>query len=148
MCLQCGRPGFYPRVRKIPWGREWQPTPVFLPGEFHGQKLQSMGLQKVRHNWATNMHILWSPRAVSRFLGSHWGRLRQPSRFTQRAPPLSFIRFPHRTFFFKKVRGSNILKGDIGTSLVVQWLRIHLPMQGTQVRSLVGEVKSHTPWVN
>ena len=26
---------------------------------------------------------------------------------------------------------------DIGTSLVVQWLRIHLPMQGTRVRSLV-----------
>ena len=25
-------------VRKIPWRREWQPTPVFLPGEFHGQK--------------------------------------------------------------------------------------------------------------
>ena len=23
-------------VRKIPWRREWQPTPVFLPGEFHG----------------------------------------------------------------------------------------------------------------
>ena len=21
-----------------PWGTEWQPTPVFLPGEFHGQK--------------------------------------------------------------------------------------------------------------
>ena len=21
-----------------PWGREWQPTPVFLPGEFHGQR--------------------------------------------------------------------------------------------------------------
>ena len=21
-----------------PWRREWQPTPVFLPGEFHGQK--------------------------------------------------------------------------------------------------------------
>ena len=27
-----------PLVRKIPWRREWQPTPVFLPGEFHGQK--------------------------------------------------------------------------------------------------------------
>ena len=25
-------------VRKIPWRREWQPTPVFLPGEFQGQK--------------------------------------------------------------------------------------------------------------
>ena len=25
-------------VRKIPWRREGQPTPVFLPGEFHGQR--------------------------------------------------------------------------------------------------------------
>ena len=25
-------------VRKIPWRREWQPTPVFLPEEFHGQR--------------------------------------------------------------------------------------------------------------
>ena len=24
--------------RKIPWRRKWQPTPVFLPGEFHGQR--------------------------------------------------------------------------------------------------------------
>ena len=33
-----GKPGFNPWVRKIPWRREWQPTPIFLPGEFHGQK--------------------------------------------------------------------------------------------------------------
>ena len=26
------------RVGKIPWRREWQPTPVFLPEEFHGQR--------------------------------------------------------------------------------------------------------------
>ena len=25
-------------VRKIPWRRAWQPTPVFSPGEFHGQR--------------------------------------------------------------------------------------------------------------
>jgi len=25
-------------LRKIPWRREWQPTPVFLPGESHGQR--------------------------------------------------------------------------------------------------------------
>ena len=25
-------------VRKIPWRRAWQPTPVFLPGESHGQR--------------------------------------------------------------------------------------------------------------
>ena len=27
-----------PRIRKIPWRREWPPTPVFLPREFHGQR--------------------------------------------------------------------------------------------------------------
>jgi len=36
--LQCRRPGFYPWVGKIPWRRTWQPTLVFLPGEFHGLK--------------------------------------------------------------------------------------------------------------
>ena len=30
--------GFDPWVRKIPWSRKWQPTPVFLLGEFHGQR--------------------------------------------------------------------------------------------------------------
>ena len=25
-------------IRKIPWSRKWQPTPVFLPGKFHGQR--------------------------------------------------------------------------------------------------------------
>ena len=32
------RCGFDPWVGKIPWRREWQPTPVFLPGELHGQR--------------------------------------------------------------------------------------------------------------
>ena len=32
------RLGFDPWVGKIPWKRAWQPTPVFLPGESHGQK--------------------------------------------------------------------------------------------------------------
>ena len=36
ICLQCGRPGFHPWVRRIPWRRKWHPTPVLLPGEFHG----------------------------------------------------------------------------------------------------------------
>ena len=31
-------PGFDPWVGKRVWTREWQPTPVFLPGEFHGQR--------------------------------------------------------------------------------------------------------------
>ena len=32
------RRGFDPKVRKIPWRRARQPTPVFLPGESHGQR--------------------------------------------------------------------------------------------------------------
>ena len=35
---QCRRPGFDPWVGTIPWRGEWQPTPVFLPGESHGWK--------------------------------------------------------------------------------------------------------------
>ena len=35
---QCRRLGFNSWVRKIPWRRIWQPTPVFLPGESHGQR--------------------------------------------------------------------------------------------------------------
>ena len=27
-----------PRVEEIPWRRAWQPTPMFLPGESHGQR--------------------------------------------------------------------------------------------------------------
>ena len=33
-----GDAGLNPRVGKIPWRREWQYTPVFLPGESHGQR--------------------------------------------------------------------------------------------------------------
>ena len=32
------RQGFDPWVRKIPWSRKWQSTPVFLSGESHGQR--------------------------------------------------------------------------------------------------------------
>ena len=42
------RLGFDPWVGKIPWRRKRKPTPVFLTGEFHGQRslagLQFMGL--------------------------------------------------------------------------------------------------------
>ena len=32
------RPRFNPWVGKIPWRRKWLATPVFFPGEFHGQR--------------------------------------------------------------------------------------------------------------
>ena len=33
-----GEPGSIPGSGRIPWRRKWQPTPVFLPGESHGQR--------------------------------------------------------------------------------------------------------------
>ena len=38
ICLQWRRPGFHSWVGKTAWRREWLPLPVFLPGEFHGQR--------------------------------------------------------------------------------------------------------------
>ena len=35
---QCRRFRFDPWVRKIPWRKEWPPTPGFLPGKSHGQR--------------------------------------------------------------------------------------------------------------
>ena len=35
---QCRRHKFDPRVREILWSRKWQPTVVFLPGKFQGQR--------------------------------------------------------------------------------------------------------------
>ena len=47
-----------PWVGKIPWRKAWWPTPVFLPRESDGQKVwratQCGGLQRVRHDWASN----------------------------------------------------------------------------------------------
>ena len=55
---QCRRRGVEPWVRKIfPWGRKWQPTPVFLPGESHRQRslvgYNAWSFQTVRHDWVT-----------------------------------------------------------------------------------------------
>ena len=65
VCLECRRSGFNPWVRKIPGRRKWQPTPVLLPGKSHGGRipwrekpgrLQSMGSQRVGHDWASSLH--------------------------------------------------------------------------------------------
>ena len=38
ICLWSRRLGFDPRARKIHWRKEWQLSPVFLPGELHGPR--------------------------------------------------------------------------------------------------------------
>ena len=46
---------------KIPWRRAWQPPPIFLPGESQwteeAGRLESIGLQRVRHDWSNLVHM-------------------------------------------------------------------------------------------
>ena len=58
ICLKCRRSRFGLWVEKIPWKREWLPSPIFFPAEFHGQRslVGFMGSQRVRHDWVTNTH--------------------------------------------------------------------------------------------
>ena len=70
ICLQCRRPEFDPQVRKIPWRREQQPTPVFLPGEpspvfLPGESHMDTGVwQAIVHGVAksqTGLFLRWDP---------------------------------------------------------------------------------------
>ena len=46
------------------WRRKWHPTPALLPGKSHGTEepggLQSMGLLRVGHGWATSLSLILS----------------------------------------------------------------------------------------
>ena len=81
-----GDPGLIPRVRKMPWRKEWQSTPAFLPEESHGQRsLVGYNPQgcKMRDDWATgSFHLcIASPLFpcsgpnIHAALPLHWGRL-------------------------------------------------------------------------
>ena len=75
ICLPCRRPGFNPWVGNILWRREWQPTAVLLPGEFHGQRnlvgYSTWGHRRVRHDWATFTFLRGKSRLFSRW---RWDR--------------------------------------------------------------------------
>ena len=51
-CRRHKRRGFNPWVRKIPWRRKWQPSPVFLLGESLGQRsLVGCVVHRVTKSW-------------------------------------------------------------------------------------------------
>ena len=60
---QCRRCGLNPWVRKMPWRRKWQPTPVFLPGIFHSQRSLAGYSPWGRRELDTTEHIsvTWKP---------------------------------------------------------------------------------------
>ena len=60
VCLQCKRPVCRPWVGKIHWRKEWLPTPVFFPGQFHGRwslvDYSPWSFKESDTEWITNTH--------------------------------------------------------------------------------------------
>ena len=73
-CRRCKRCGFDPWVRKIPWKRVWQPTPVFLPGEYPMDRgawwATVHGSQRVRHHWSILACTHCFCQGVARFVNA------------------------------------------------------------------------------
>ena len=88
ICLQCRwhkRFGFDPWIRMIPWRRKWQPTPVFLPGEFHEQRSMEgyspwsrKESEKLKLNLQYFGHLMWRANSLEKtlMLGKIEGRRR------------------------------------------------------------------------
>ena len=68
---QWSRCRFDPWVAKIPWRRKWLPTPIFLPGELHGQRslagYSSCSCKRVRHTLVTTTTITTMRLPLSTF---------------------------------------------------------------------------------
>ena len=94
---------------KIPRRRAWQPTPVFLSGESHGQRKQSGSSPERRRESGVTEATGHTLKAV-KSSGCRW-LLTIPWVVTPRA----------------------IIKAEFGTFLVVQWLRVSCPVQGMWV---------------
>ena len=86
-CRRHKRHGFDPWVRKTPWRRAWQPTPVLLPGEFHGQRSlvgcelwghKELDMTEVTQHTGTSLLYLWPSWNRNLFL-SHLTFLFLPS---------------------------------------------------------------------
>ena len=105
------------RLRDNLWG-------IFLPPLSHSQQKRSsakQGMQEV-------IHTYW----INKGAGIHLALLFSNC-FLMDQVKVSYTPDPNS-------------ESSEGTSLVVQWLRIHLSMQGTQAQSLVQELRRHVLW--
>ena len=59
---------FDPWVGKIPWRRAWQPTPVFLLGESHGQRSLAAVVHRATKSWTQLKQLSTHPHKISLLL--------------------------------------------------------------------------------
>ena len=78
-CLPAVRETRVPSPRREdPWRRKWHPTPVLLPGKFHGPRslvgYSPRGSQRGGHDWATSLHVRHTRRqeCMNHACESHW----------------------------------------------------------------------------
>ena len=74
---QCRRRNFNPWVRKNPWSRKWQPTPVFLPGKSHRGAWWATVHGAVKSwrqlsNWATMLCMLCTVKKTHSLVFCPW----------------------------------------------------------------------------
>ena len=62
-CRRRKRHGFDPWVRKIPWRRTWQPTLIFLLGEFHGHTAWRLIVHMIAESW-TQLKLFSMPQEL------------------------------------------------------------------------------------
>ena len=103
------RHGSDPWVREIPWRRKWQPIPVILAWEIPWTEepggLQSMGLQTVRHSWATNTFHFRRPQGRREKKGEKkpllYENFTQPNEQTLCSSTLVFSHFSPNQFSYQ-----------------------------------------------
>ena len=99
LTCQCRRHkgrGFNPWVRKFPWRRAWQSTPVFLPGKSHGQKSLLATVHGVEKSWTQlkglSMHACIEVKIDAKYQ-EEWLASAGPGIFPNR---IHFSPSPHR----------------------------------------------------
>ena len=123
--------------------RDW--TRALISENVESQPLDCQGIPKMMLFWIILGYGLpwrssgWLQAPDAGGTGSVPGRATKILHAPQCGPPKN----PHGLYWIKQ----NIFLKLIspGTSLVVQWLRLHLPVQGVWVWSLIRELSSHLP---
>ena len=126
-CWRPKRPGFNPWVGKIPWRRVWQLTPVFLPGESHGQ-------------WSL---VGYSPKGCKELDWSDWARTgREANLPTVEGPPTRSL--PTR---WQKCSQSHLTLGKCFSSSCPKLLPVHIYLKlEHRPRLCLNKRRPENPW--
>ena len=138
-CRRHKRLGFDPWVGKIPWSRKWQPTPLFSPGKFQGQKnLASYSPWGCKES-DVHRHILYYFKDLIFPVKNNYDLVElsfsQHAPWRQRSSVLSLT--TQRFHLLEETSSKTSLRDLLGDPVV----KTVLPMQWVEVWSLVG-----LPW--